>query len=418
MIILFSILLAVCLIFSFIFSSADMALNTLDKSRLEKKVNEDDNKKYKLSLKLASNYEFSMSTILFGNNLANIGATTFAVYIGTFLGGAIGGTIATVILACFIILFCEFLPKALANRFPMGTLLIESPVVFAFEILFFIIIYPVSLMFKLIKKPLKEKEAEENEIDDEVLEKMVDDIEDKGILEEKEADIIRGAIDLADKEVYEIMTPRVDTFAISIDTPFDELIKNKNLFTYSRIPVYEDTIDNIIGFLPVKSLKKYILKNEEVESLRSLLKKPLYVPRNTQVMDLLNEFKEKNVHLAIIIDEYGGTDGIATMEDILELIVGDIFDENDEIDEEVRKKRDGSYIIDGNLNIEEMFDLIDFHGEFETTYETAAGFCQEFFDSFPKEGDSFVFENVTFTILKVDDFSIDKIKIDIREKDE
>ncbi|MPM53354.1 Hemolysin C [bioreactor metagenome] len=188
-------------------------------------------------------------------------------------------------------------------------------------------------------------------------------------------------------------------------------MNNPKLYDYSRIPVYEDTVDNIIGILPVKTLLKHVIKGEKDINIRDLLYKPLFIPRNTEVLSLLDQFKADKIHIAVVIDEYGGTDGIVTMEDILELIVGDIFDETDEVEEEVEDEGNGTFIIDGTMNIDDFLDLIDYKKDVDTSYTTVGGFCQEFIEGFAKVGDQFDFGGYHFTVLEADDFSVEKIRV-------
>lgn len=405
------IVIIVSIIFSTFFSSADMAYGVVDVDKLEKRALT--SKSAKLAIKLTGNYEFTISTILFGNNLTNISASAFAVILGTRIanGDPLGGTIATVILTVFIILFCEFLPKALTKRFATKFAEIYAYPIKIMEIIFFIFVWPVSKLFTSIGKLLQKRKKEEDTIDDEVLQKMIDESEDKGVLEEGEAELVRSTIDLNDTEAYEIMTPRVDVFSIDVNDKVDELMKNSKLYDFSRIPVYEDTIDNIIGILPVKTLLKHVIKGEKDINIRDLLYKPLFIPRNTEVLSLLDHFKEEKIHIAVVIDEYGGTDGIVTMEDILELIVGDIFDETDEIEEEVEDEGNGTFIIDGTMNLDDFLDLIEYKKDVDTSYTTVGGFCQEFIEGFAKVGDQFVFGGYHFTVLEADEFSVEKIRV-------
>lgn len=405
------VVIAVSIVFSTFFSSADMAYGVADIDKLKKRAEK--SKSAKLALKLTSNYEFTISTILFGNNLANISASAFAVILGTRIAGnnPIGGTIATVLLTVFVILFCEFLPKAITKRFATRFAEIYAYPIKIMEIVFFIFVWPVSKLFTSIGKLLQKKKKEEDTIDDEVLQKMIDESEDKGVLEEGEAELVRSTIDLNDTEAYEIMTPRVDVFSIDVSDKVEELMNNPKLYDYSRIPVYEDTVDNIIGILPVKTLLKQVIKGEKDINIRDLLYKPLFIPRNTEVLSLLDQFKADKIHIAVVIDEYGGTDGIVTMEDILELIVGDIFDETDEVEEEVEDEGNGTFIIDGTMNIDDFLDLIDYKKDVDTSYTTVGGFCQEFIEGFAKVGDQFDFGGYHFTVLEADDFSVEKIRV-------
>lgn len=394
------------------FSAADMVYGIVDKERLIREKGKKE-KRAKLAIKIADDYELSISAILLGNNIVNIFASSIVTLIGLALSSnpEIGTVITTIIFTAFIIIFCEFIPKAFAKRFNYSlAILFAYPVTF-FKYLFFIIVWPIAKLFKLFGKLFAKKSKEEDKIDEDVLTEMVDTIEEEGILEENEAELLRSAIDLNDIEAYEIMTPRVDVFAIDVEDDIDELIKDKEIFKHSRIPVYEETIDNIVGILPIKVLAKKLLAGEKVSDILSMCYKPLVVPRNHQILDLLKEFKNSKVHIAVVIDEYGGTDGIVTMEDILEEIVGEIFDEDDEIEEEYIEKGHGVYIVDGNMNIDDFFELIEYDKEVETSYTTVGGFCQDILDRFAKKGDEFDFAHYHFKVLEADEFTVEKLKV-------
>ena len=394
------------------FSAADMVYGMVDKDRLNREKGKKE-KRAKLAIKIADDYELSISAILLGNNIVNIFASSLVVFIGISLSDnqELATTVATICFTVFIIIFCEFIPKAFAKRFNYSlAIAFAYPVVF-FKYLFFVLVWPIAKLFKLFGKLFAKKSKEEDKIDEDVLTEMVDAIEEEGILEENEADLVRSAIDLNDIEAFEIMTPRVDVFAIDIEDDINELIKDKDFFKYSRIPVYEETVDNIVGILPIKVLAKKLLAGEKVSDIRSMCYKPLVVPRNHQILDVLKEFKKKKIHIAVVIDEYGGTEGILTMEDILEEIVGDIFDENDEIEEEYIEKGNGVYIVDGTMNIDDFFELIGYEEEVETDYTTVGGFCQDILDRFAKEGDEFDFAHYHFKVLKADEFTVERLKV-------
>lgn len=403
---IYIVIVLVCLVLSAFFSSTDLVFGMVDKDRLAK-AGEAGNKRAILALKIAEDFEWSISSILFGNNIVNIIASSFVTLLGLYWGieawisFAFGG---------IVILFCEFIPKAIAKRFSYKLSLIFAYPVQLCKYLF-IIVYPISKLFVLISKLFKEKSIEEDTINEEVLTEMVDTIEEKGMLEEGEAELVRSAIDLTDVQSYEIMTPRVDVFAINKDDDIEEILKDGEIFVHSRIPIYDETIDNIIGILPIKSLLRSVLKGEKID-LMSLCYKPLFIPRNHQVLDLLEEFKKSKIHIAVVVDEYGGTEGIITMEDILEEIVGDIFDETDEIEEEYSDEGDGEYIVDGSMNIDDFFALIGYEKEFKTDYSTVGGLCQELLDRFAKTGDTFIFDNrYEFTVIFADEFTVEKLKV-------
>ena len=406
-------IVVICALFSMFFSAADMVYGMVDKDRLSREKGKKE-KRAKLARKIADDYELSISAILLGNNIVNVAAASIVTLIAIALSNGnqeLAETIGTIILTVFIIIFCEFIPKAFAKRFNYSlSLLFAYPVTF-FKYFFFIIVWPIAKVFKLFGRLFAKKSKEEDQIDEDVLTEMADSLEEEGILEENEAELLRSAIDLNDIEAFEIMTPRVDVFAIEKGEDINELIKDKDFFNYSRVPVYDETIDNIIGILPIKALAKKILAGDKDIDILSLCYKPLIVPRNHQILDVLKEFKEKKVHVAVVIDEYGGTEGIITMEDILEEIVGDIFDEFDEIEEEYVDKGNGTYIVDGTMNIDDFFELIGYEEEVETDYTTVGGFCQDILDRFAKKGDEFDFAHYHFIVLEADEFTVEKLKV-------
>ena len=404
------VIVAICCLFSGFFSCADMVYGIVDKDRLEK-----ENTKLSLkALKIANDYELSISAILFGNNIVNVLASSLVAFMGMLLydDPTLWNTISTIVLTVTIIIFCEFLPKVIAKRFPYPLSKGFAWPVTISKYLLFVFVYPISLLFKLLALPFRKKAVEEEEIDEDVLTEMVDTMEEEEVLEEGEAELVRSAISFNDIEAHEIMTPRVDVFAIDIADNIQTIISDEEFFVHSRIPVYEDSIDNIIGTLPVKKLAKLVFSGEENIDIRKLLYKPIVIPRNRQIIDLLREFKESKVHIAVIIDEYGGTEGIVTMEDILEEIVGDIFDETDEASEEFVDNGDGTYVVEGSMNIDDCFELINFNDdELETDYSTIGGFCQQILDRFAKTGDEFDFDRFHFIILEATDYTVERLKI-------
>ena len=402
----------ICSIFSMFFSSADMVYSVVNRERLQSDAEKGD-KRARLALKFAEDYEFSIASILFGNNVVNIFASSIVTLIGINWNQEWGTTVATIIFTVFIIIFAEFAPKSFSKRYSYSLSKIYVYPALFFKYLTFPIVFPISLLFILISKLLTKKSKEEDQIDEDVITEMVDELEENEQYDEEEAELVRSALDLHDIEAHEIMTPRVDVYAINIEDDIDEIIKEGEIFKHSRIPVYEDTIDNIIGILPIKELAKAVFKKSEKIDVLSLIYKPVIVPRNRQILDLLEEFKTSKIHIALVMDEYGGVEGIITMEDILEEIVGDIFDETDEDEPEYIDNGNGVYIIDGTMNIEDFFELIEYKGEFETDYETVAGFCQEVLDRFAKTGERFTFDDNRYEIevLSADETVVEKIKV-------
>ena len=418
------VVIGICGVCSAFFSASDLVYSLVDQNKLKRDIEKGGrgSKRAKLALTLAEKYEFSIATILFANNVVNVLASSLvaaiAVYLDNKNGTNYATTLATIIMTVTIIIFCEFLPKAFAKRFNYKFALDFAYIIRFFEILFFIFVWPISKLFELIGNLFKKKSKEEEHIDEDVLNEMVDEIEESGDVEEVGAEIVRNAIDLNDIQAYEIMTPRVDVFAIDVEDDINEIIKDPEFFLHSRIPVYEDTIDNIIGILPIKSVARAIFRHEQI-NVRALMYKPLIIPRNHQLLDLLQEFKSSHIHVAVIIDEYGGTEGIITMEDILEEIVGDIFDETDEVEEEYYINKDGSIVVNGAMNIDDFFELIGLDlDEYDTDYTTAGGFCQDILDRFAKVGDEFDFAHYHFRILEIDGYTVEKFLVINVQKEE
>lgn len=228
---------------------------------------------------------------------------------------------------------------------------------------------------------------------------------------------MRSALEFTETEAYEIMTPRVDVFSYDIEDDIKELMKEEDIFKYSRIPVYEDTIDNIIGILRTKDLLKLSLSDKKI-NVKSLIKPPLFVHHTKNVSQILTEFKQTKNHIAIVIDEYGGTEGIITMEDILEEIIGEIWDEADEVDEPIVKLEDNHYIIDGGLNIEDFFELFELSEDEDNDYDTVAGWCIEMLDRFAKAGDEFTYEKITVKIIEVEGFVVEKVEVIVESEED
>ena len=404
------IIIGLCALLSAFFSSADMVYSVVNRDKLLAEA-ESGKKSASYAYRFAQDYEFSISSILFGNNMVNILASSLIAIIGINWNADWGTLVTEIIFTVFIIIFAEFMPKAFSKRYSYSLSKIYIYPMLFFKFLTFIFVWPISKFFILIGKLFRKKSKEEDQIDEDVISEMVDEIEESGEYDEDEAELVRSALEINDIEAHEIMTPRVEVYAIDVNDDIKEIIKEGEIFKHSRIPVYDGTIDNIIGILPIKALAKVIYAHEDIDMV-SLLYQPLRIPRNRQMLDLLEEFKKTKVHIAIVIDEYGGVEGIITMEDILEEIVGDIFDETDKDEAEYIDNGNGTYIVDGLMNIEDFFGLIEYKGEFETDYETVGGFCQEVLKRFAKIGEKFTFaDRYEIEVLAADEYTVEKIRV-------
>lgn len=416
------ILLLLCLLFSGFFSSSELAYTMVNKLRL-KKESEEGNKRSSLALKIAEDYDSTLSAILFGNNLVNIASSSIAttIFINLFaennaISNETAATLSSIIVLIILIIFGEVIPKNIGT-----TLSYQVSKLFAWPIqiikyIFYPITVSISLLVKGIVYIFPKKDVEEPSVTDEELMEMVETIEEEGLIDEDTGELLKSAIDFTDTDVYEIMTPRVDVFAFNIEDDINELITSKEIFLYSRIPVYEDSLDNIIGILSTKVLLKERLKGNKI-NVRRLMIEPMFVHKSKSISSLLEDLKNEHQHMAIIKDEFGGTMGIVTMEDIIEELVGDIWDESDKIEEEYVEKEEGLYIVDGSMNIDDFFDLVGYDEEYETDYTTVSGWVTEKLERFATKGDTFEFANFQITVLEAEEFTVEKIQVEIINSD-
>lgn len=408
------ILIVILIILSAFFSSCEIAYSSVNKIKLKKKVS-DGNKEATKAMEIVNNYSEALSTILIGNNLVNIAVSSLATMVAVaYLGEEMGSLLATIVATIVVLIFGEILPKALANKFSLKlTLLYVKPFKIC-RIIFFPITFLVTKFVKLISKIWTPKNIEVSEIDEE-LNVITEELEEEGVIDEEDAELIISAIDFRDVTAHEIMIPRVDVFAIDIDDNQEDILKNEQIFRYSRVPVYEDTIDHVIGILNTTSLMKKILNGEQID-LRSMLIEPMYVHKTKHISNILTKFKATNQHLAIVADEFGGFMGILTIEDIVEELVGDIFDETDEVILDYKELGENIYEVDGDMNIYDFFELVDYDDrDFESEYTTVGGWCTDMLEKFPEVGDTFEFANFTVTITEVEGSELEKIKVEIQE---
>lgn len=417
------ILLVVCLILSGFFSSSELAYTLVNKLRL-KKESEEGNKRSSLALKITEDYDRTVTAILFGNNLVNIASSSLAttIVINLFaennaISDETAATLSSLIVLVFLIIFGEVIPKNLGTTKSYQLSKLYAWPIEILKYVFFPITVSISGLVKGIVHILPKKDEEEPSVTDEELIEMVDTIEEEGLIDEETGELLKSAIDFTDTDVYEIMTPRVDLFAFNIEDDISELITDRELFLYSRIPVYEESLDNIIGVLSTKVLLKEYLKGNKI-NVRRLMREPMFVHKSKSISSLLEDLKKERQHMAIIKDEFGGTMGIVTMEDIVEELVGDIWDESDKIEEDFIEKEEGVYIVDGSMNIDDFFDLVGFEDEYETDYTTVSGFVTEILERFAHVGDTFDFANFTVTVLEAEEFTVEKVKVEIEEKEE
>lgn len=392
-----------CIAFSAFCSATEMAYSSCNTIRLEN-ARDSGSKRAAAAVRITERYDDALSAILIGNNLANIGASSLAsVLVIILTGGDEYAWVATVSLTVIIIIFSETIPKISAkknaNRFSLK---------YAYGVTLMItllrpVVWIVVSIIHLITGGLKgENTSDNSEEAVEELQSIIETAEDEDVLDEDQSELVQAAIDFSEVPVFEVMTARVDVQAIDIDDEWDDIISAVEDNAFSRLPVYEGSIDNIIGVLYLNHFLKALTESSTVD-IRSLLMPPSYVYKTMKLPAVLSQLRKAKQHLAIVSDEYGGTLGVVSMEDVLEQIVGDIWDENDEVEPEVVCLSEGEYELDGDMVISDFLELtgID-ESNFDADSDTVGGWTVEMFGSFPREGDSFVYRNLKITVLSME----------------
>ena len=390
-----SILILVLLItMSAYFSATETAYSSLNKIKLKSIANKG-NKKAKLALELSEKYDSVISTILIGNNIVNIATASLATVLFTKLLGSSGVTVSTIVMTILILIFGEISPKSIAKDIPESFAIVSAPLLNVFCI----ILKPVNHIFclwkKLISKVLK-IQKHSGITEDEIL-TIVEEAENEGGINPQQLEIIKSAIELNEQEVIEAFTPRVDMIAVKDSCSKEELL---NLFIesgFSRIPVYHDNIDNVIGIINEKDLINIVV-NKNNEEISSIIKPLNVIQPHMKLSHLLKVLQNNKSHMALIADEYGGTMGIITLEDILEELVGEIWDEHDKVVNDIEKIGEDEYIVRGNANIEKVLEEVDLEDEFEVN--SVNGWVIQQFGKIPKVGESFEYKNLKIVIQK------------------
>lgn len=371
--------------FSAFFSASETAFSSLNQIRLKSRAEDGDSSAARV-LNMAEQYDKLLSTILIGNNIVNIAAASIGTILFTqMLGAERGATVSTIVLTIIVLIFGEVTPKSLAKEMPEKVATAVSP----FLVLLMALMTPLTWLFTQWKKLLGHfvHSGEADTITEGELMTMVSEAENDGELTDRESELIRSAIEFDDVEVEEILTPRVDVVAVEDDIPLEELAQTFAESGYSRLPVYHGTIDNIIGVVHEKDF--YIARLKKATKIDDLVVPTLYTTGSTQISQLLRTLREQHHHMAVVVDEYGGTEGIITLEDILEELVGEIWDEHDEVTEDFRKQSDGSWLVSGSASVDDLYEELDLPEEEDIDSNTVNGLVQEKTCHLPKVGDRF-----------------------------
>lgn len=406
-------IIAVLVMCSAFFSSTETAFSSASKVRLRHYA-DNGSKKAAKALKIIENYDKALSTILVGNNIVNILCSALATLLFVYyLGDALGTLMSTIVITVVVLICGEVLPKSTAIENSEKICMSTASVLY----FLMVILTPVTFLLLKIKavfsKIFSRNKSKQPTVTEDELKYIVESIEEEGVLEEQESELVQSALEFDEKTAYDILTPRVDMVAVSTDQSNDEILEIILAERYSRIPVYEENADNIIGILHTKDFLEAMLKDRTVK-LRSLIQPAFYVYRSKKLSSLLADFKYKRLHMAVVTDDYGGTLGIVTMEDLLEQLVGDIWDEDEEIEHKFKKLGDGSFEISGDMNIDDLLELLEKDDKYiETDSKSVGGWAIEQIGDIPENGAEFTYRDLKITVRDVEDQRINKLLIRI-----
>ncbi len=404
--------MVICIILSGYFSATETAFSSLNKTRI-KYMAEKGSKRAKRTLQLAENYDKLIATILIGNNIVNI--TTASI--GTLLfvdlmGQELGATVSTVVVTIVVLIFGEITPKSIAKDYPERFAMFSAPMIGALLWLF----TPLNFLFSLWKKlvALLFHSDEEDKMSQEELLLLLEEVEQEGAIDKSEGTLLRNAVEFGDLEVQSILTHRVDLEAVEVNATKEEIAAKFTETRFSRLLVYEETIDKIVGVLHLKDF--YDGMGINPKPLREIMTPPLFIHQTEKVDDLLQLLKSSKSHIAVVIDEYGGTLGIVTMEDILEELVGEIWDEHDEVEEPFRQLSENTYLVDCTVTLDDFCDFFDVKSDSESV--SLGGWIMDQMQRIPEKGDQFTYENLTITATEIDDHRIEWVTVEVAPKED
>ena len=403
------VILIVLILFSAFFSSTETAYSAANRLRL-KNLYENGNKKAGRALRLIDNFDQLLSSILIGNNIVNILATAIATMLFVSYLGNIGVTVATVVMTIVILIFGEISPKMIAKEMPEKFALGES----AFISFFMVLFKPINFIFSMWKKLLAKifRIEKMDTISEEELITYVEEAKDDGSINENEEGLIKQVLEFDEMTVGEIITPRVDVVAIPIDEDEEEIDKIYYDSGFSRLPVYEESIDNITGILLLKDY--FYSKNSTHKKVKDLIRPTVYVTKTMKLTELLALLQNNHTYLAVVVDEFGGTVGIVTIEDIIEELIGEIWDEHDTIINDIEKAGVNKYKVMGGTDIEDMFEEIGVECPEDITSETVNGWILENLERLPEKGEHLNFEKYDIIVGKVDKNRIEYVIVNVK----
>ena len=385
-----------CVIGSAYFSATETAFSSLNKTRI-KTLAEDGHKRAKLVLKLSNDYDRLISTILIGNNIVNILAASLGTLMFVkLLGEDIGATVSTVVVTVVVLIFGEISPKSIAKDFPEKFAMFSAPII---QFLIWILT-PLNFLFWLWKKFLSLflKKKDDEKLSQAELLMFVEEVQEGGSIDTNEGHLLRNAIEFGDLKAEDILTHRVDLEALPVDATPEEVAEQFENSKFSRLPVYKEDIDHIVGILHLKDF--YGINGITTQPISEIMTPPLFIHRTEKISDLLKQLQTTKSHMAVVVDEYGGTLGIVTMEDILEELVGDIWDEHDDVLEDVRNIGYDTYRVNCSMSMDDFCQQFDIDAQSESS--TVNGWISEQLDKIPEKGDKFSYKNLDLTVTDID----------------
>ncbi len=409
-------LLVVLIGLSAFFSASEMAFSSVNLMRM-KSMSQDGNRKATAVLSIVENFDKTLTTILIGNNVVNIASASLATLIATEAFGSGAVAASTAVMTVLVLIFGEILPKSFAkqnaDRF---TLTISSIMLLLMRLL-----APIVWPFLKLKNMRKQDSSGEElpTMTEQELMYMIEAIEEEGVLEEQESELVQSALEFDDTSVQEILTPRVDVAALNISSASSELLRIVMHENYSRLPVYQDSIDNVRGVVRTRDVLEAALSDRDNIDIEALMTECVYIHKTMKLSHLLGMFQRSKSHLAVVTDDYGGMLGIVTLEDVLEQLVGDIWDESDEVVQGIVHTEDDTYLVTGDQSIYDVFEEMDYSPRaFDSDYNTMAGWAMEQFQRIPHVGDSFEHGRLRITVTEMDETRITRLQVELLPEQE
>lgn len=400
-----------CIIGSAYFSATETAFSSFNKTRL-KTLAEKGSKRASLVLKLSENYDKLLSTLLIGNNIVNILVASLGTVMFVKMYGDVGATISTVVITIVVLIFGEISPKSIAKDFPEKFAMFSAPFL---QFLIWILL-PLNFLFTMWKKFLSlffKHNGDDKMSQDELL-MLVDEVQEEGSIDDSEGNLLRNAIEFSELRAEDILTHRVDLESLSIDSTKEEISDLFETSKFSRLLVYSEDIDNIVGVLHIKDF--YTKDGITSKSIEEIMTAPIFIHKTEKVSSLLKRLQAEKSHIAVVLDEFGGTLGIVTMEDILEELVGEIWDEHDDVEEDFKQLPSGEYTVNCDVSMDDFCNFFDI--QIESDSSTLNGWIAEKLDKVPEKGEQFTYNTLQITVTETDSHRVMSALIKVVEPKE